>query len=303
MPFWKSVPRIFHVPGLIDRPGKEMPVIELNFANKNLLVVGGTSGINRGVAEAFAREGARVAVISRNPEKVEASIAAFNQLGAADARGYAADVRDLPALTGAMQQLQACWGELDIVISGAAGNFPALAMGMSANAFRSVVEIDLLGTFHVMQAVYPLLRKPGASVINISAPQAVLPMLAQSHVSAAKAGVDMITRSLALEWGREGIRINSIIPGPIEGTEGMARLAPTESLRAAVQESVPMGRMGTPGDIAGACFFLASDLAAYVTGAVLPVDGGWVQGGVAVVGARLGELLGNRQRDGASISD
>lgn len=278
-------------------------MVELNFSEKRVLVVGGTSGINRGIAEVFAREGACVAVVSRQQSKVDNTLAALRAAGAAAVHGFAADVRDAVALAEGVAALHKLWGELDVVVSGAAGNFPALARDMSANAFRSVIDIDLLGTFHVMRAVYPFLKKPGAAIINISAPQAVLPMLAQSHVSAAKAGVDMITRSLALEWGREGIRINSIIPGPIDGTEGMVRLAPTDSLQAAVVDSVPLRRMGLPQDIANACLFLASDLAAYITGAILPVDGGWVQGGVAVVGAKLGELVEVSGRDSASISD
>lgn len=263
----------------------------IKFEGKNVLVVGGTSGINRGIAEAFARSGARVAVMSRSQDKVNATVAALGACGAHDEIGFAVDVRHEDALSEKMEHLGARWGKLDVVVSGAAGNFPALAMGMSANGFRSVVEIDLLGTFNVMQAVYPWLRKPGASIINISAPQAHIPMAGQSHVCAAKAGVDMITRTLCLEWGAEGVRINSIIPGPIDHTEGMKRLAPTEAIRAKVEQSVPLQRMGTPDDIANACLFLASDYASYISGAVIPVDGGWSQGGAAVVGAGLAELL------------
>src|SRR5690606_2226945 len=148
------------------------------------------------------------------------------------------------------------WGDFSLVVSGAAGNFPALAMEMSPNGFRAVVDIDLLGTFHVMQAVYPFLQKPGASIINISAPQALIPMPAQSHVCAAKAGVYIITRTLAREWGAAGIRVTSIMPGPVAGTEGMKRLAPTVAIRHAVWTSVPVQRLGPPGDIASACFFL-----------------------------------------------
>jgi len=119
--------------------------------------------------------------------------------------------------------------------------------------------------------------------MNISAPQALHPFPMQVHVCAAKAGVDMITRTLALEWGAAGVRINSVIPGPIDGTEGMARLAPNEAARQGVIAAVPMRRMSTPRDVADACLFLASDAAHYITGAVLPVDGGW-----AVAGARMG---------------
>ena len=173
-------------------------------------------------------------------------------------------------------------GTIDVLISGAAGNFPAAAASLSPNGFKSVVDIDLLGTFNVMRAAFEHLTKPGASVISLSAPQAIIPMALQVHVCAAKAGVDMVTKTLALEWGPLGIRINSVIPGPIDGTEGMARLAPDAAARSAVVQSVPMRRMGTPQDVADACLFLASDAARYVTGAVLPVDGGW-----AVAGARM----------------
>jgi hypothetical protein len=124
---------------------------------------------------------------------------------------------------------------------------------MSPNAFRSVVEIDLLGSYHVLRAAYPLLRKPGAVVINVSAPQAFLPMALQSHVCAAKAGVDMLTRVLAIEWGGDGIRVNSVVPGPIEGTEGMTRLAPTPEAREIVRTTVPAGRWGIPRDVADVC--------------------------------------------------
>jgi len=262
-----------------------------NFRNKNVLVVGGTSGINRGIAENFAKAGARVAVVSRSQEKVDDTIAALKKSGAADAKGFAADVREAEALKNGITELHGTWGNFDVVVSGAAGNFPALAMGMSANGFRSVIEIDLLGTFNVMQAVYPYLTKPGASIINISAPQAIIPMPAQSHVCAAKAGVDMITRTLCLEWGSEGVRINSIIPGPIDNTEGIKRLAPTDDIRKAVLKTVPLQRMGSTDDIANACLFLASDLASYISGAIIPVDGGWAQGGVAVMGAMMGEVF------------
>ena len=262
-----------------------------NFQNKNVLVVGGTSGINRGIAENFAKAGARVAVVSRSQEKVDDTIASLKHCGAVDAKGFAADVREPEAIKNGIAELHKAWGNFDVVVSGAAGNFPALATGMSANGFRSVIEIDLLGTFHVMQAVYPFLTKPGASIINISAPQAFIPMAGQSHVCAAKAGVDMITKTLCLEWGAEGVRINSIIPGPIDNTEGMKRLAPTDGIRKAVMKSVPLQRMGSTDDIANACLFLASDFASYISGAIIPVDGGWAQGGAALVGASLAEML------------
>ncbi|MEM1384948.1 MAG: SDR family oxidoreductase [Pseudomonadota bacterium] len=243
-----------------------------DFSGARVFVFGGTSGINLGVAAAFARVGATVAVASRSQEKVDAAVAELGD----GAKGYALDVRNPEAVEEAM----ADWGDTDVLISGAAGNFPAPAVAMSPNGFKSVVDIDLLGTFHVMRAGFAHLKKPGASVINISAPQAQVAMAMQSHVCAAKAGVDMLTKSLALEWGSAGVRVNAISPGPIEGTEGMARLAPSEAAGKAVRRSVPMGRYGQAAEIGQACLWLASDAAAYVSGVVLPVDGGWLAAGV-----------------------
>lgn len=265
--------------------------IIIDYQGKPVLVIGGTSGINLGIARAFAGQQAKVAVASRSAEKVDRAVSELNTLGAQEARGFSADVRNPEAIQAGITEIHKAWGNFDVVVSGAAGNFPATASGMSTNAFKAVVDIDLLGTFHVMKAIYPYLRKPGASVINISAPQAFIPMAAQSHVCAAKAGVDMITRCLAIEWGSEGIRVNSIVPGPIEGTEGMARLAPSEKARRAVADSVPLKRMGNPEDIAHACLFLGSDLADYVSGTVIPVDGGWAQSGAGGMSNFLAQFV------------
>ncbi len=263
--------------------------ISLDFSGKVVIVIGGTSGINRGIAELFAAQGAKVAVASRKQEKVDNTVARLQQLGA-EAMGFIADVREFDALEAGLQAVHERFGDFDVVVSGAAGNFPSLANDLSGNAFKSVVDIDLRGTFHVMKAVYPLLRKPGASVINISAPQAFMPMKAQVHVCAAKAGVDMITRTLALEWGAVGVRVNSVVPGPIDGTEGMARLAPDENIRKMVARSVPLGRLGTPEDVGNACLFLASALGSFVTGTILPVDGGWTQNSCGGMSDYLGTV-------------
>ncbi len=267
--------------------------LSLDFGGKVVVVVGGTSGINRGIAEMFAAHGAKVAVASRKQEKVDDTVAKLKQLGS-DAMGFAVDVRELEALQAGLQSVHERFGDFDVVVSGAAGNFPSLANDLSGNAFKSVIDIDLRGTFHVMKAVYPLLRKPGASVINISAPQAFIPMKAQLHVCAAKAGVDMITRTLALEWGAAGVRVNSVVPGPIDGTEGMARLAPDENIRKMVARSVPLGRLGTTEDVGHACLFLASELGSFVSGTILPVDGGWSQNSCGGMSDFLGAAVARK---------
>lgn len=272
--------------------------VDISCEGKNVVVVGGTSGINRGIAELFAKNGAKVTVASRKQEKVDDTVKALQALGA-EASGFICDVRKQEEVIAGFEQVKKEFGEIDVLISGAAGNFPAFANGMSSNGFRAVMEIDLLGTFHVLQGAYPFLKKPGACVVNISAPQAFLPMLAQSHVCAAKSGVDMITRCLALEWGAEGIRINSLVPGPIEGTEGMKRLAPTPELMEMSKDSVPLKRLGQTEDIGNAALFLASPMASYITGAVIPVDGGWSLGGASGLGNTLGTMLKSMMEAGS----
>ncbi len=243
------------------------------FEGRTVFVSGGTSGINLGIARRFGRDGARVFVISRDPRKVGAAVDELKALGA-EADGLSADVRSQEAVDAAFARCVERFGEIDVLVSGAAGNFVARAKDISSNGFRAVMEIDVLGTHHVMHAAYPHLRKPGACVLNISAPQGSVAMIGQSHVCAAKAGIDMLTRALALEWGPEGIRVNSVSPGPITDTEGQKRLMPNPDAIAERVNSIPLRRMGTLDDVAELCAFLASDAAGYITGTVIPVDGG-----------------------------
>ncbi len=265
--------------------------IGFDFRDRTVVVIGGTSGINRGIAEAFAADGAKVAVASRSQDKVDDTVAALTEQGAARAMGTAFDVRDAEAVAAGLAGIHDALGDFDVLISGAAGNFPALTSEMSVNAFRTVIEIDLVGTVHVMKASYPFLKRPGASIINISAPQAYLPYEGQAHVCAAKAGVDQITRTLSLEWGGEGIRVNSVVPGFIDGTEGAKRLAPTEEIRQEILSGVPLGRMGVPQDVANMCLFLGSDMASYVSGCVINVDGAVYQRGSGHLGQKMGDML------------
>jgi NAD(P)-dependent dehydrogenase (short-subunit alcohol dehydrogenase family) len=244
-----------------------------DFNGKHVFVAGGTSGINLGIANAFAACGATVSVCSRDPEKIAAAVQELNSHGGA-VNGFRADVRRYDEVEAALSQAHANAGDIDVLISGAAGNFVAPALGMSANGFKTVVDIDLLGTFNVMRAAHAFLRKPGASIINISADQAVRGYIGQIHVCAAKAGVDQITRVLALEWGREGIRVNSVMPGPIADTEGMRRLATSAEAQVSLTTKIPLQRYGTKQEVANACLFLSSPLAQYITGVLLPVDGG-----------------------------
>lgn len=240
---------------------------------KTAVVTGGGSGINLEIARRFAEHGASVALIGRTKEKLDTAASEIESSGG-NAAGFPADVRDYDVLSSAIAGARERFGEIDIVVCGAAGNFPAPALGMSANGFKAVVDIDLLGTFNTCRAAFEHFRRPGASIINISAMQAFLPMALQVHVCAAKAGVDMITRTLAIEWGPLGVRVNSIAPGAVDDTEGMKRLAPTPQAREAFTQMIPLRRFAGKEEIADLALFLCSDAAQFITGAVMVCDGG-----------------------------
>ena len=242
-------------------------------AGRNAIVTGGGSGINLAIAHRFATHGARVALIGRTKEKLDSAAEDIRKAGGT-ASGHPADVRDYDALAAALKSARDTHGEIDLVVCGAAGNFPAPALGMSANGFKAVVDIDLLGTFNTCRAVFEHLRRPGASIINISATQAFIPMPMQAHVCAAKAGVDMLTKCLAIEWGPEGVRVNSIAPGAVDDTEGMSRLAPTPEIKKQFTRSIPLKRFATKDEIADLALFLSSEAAQFITGAVVVCDGG-----------------------------
>lgn len=263
-------------------------------------VTGGTSGIGLAIAAQLAWEGVAVALQGRDQAKAEAAASwlreeishrrtqadTAHRTGAQvspkstdDGRDIevmtvCADVRDADAMHKAATDVANRWGALDHVVAAAAGNFFAPMAQLSPNGFKAVVEIDLLGSFHAAKAAFPHLRVPGASLLFISAPQAVHAMVGQAHVCAAKAGVDMLMRTLALEWGPLGIRVNGLIPGPIDGTEGMRRLAPTPAIRAHLERGVPMQRFGRLDEIAAVAAFMLSAEASYMHGALVPCDGG-----------------------------
>lgn len=242
-------------------------------ANKVAFVTGGGSGINLRIAERFAEHGAKVCLLGRTQAKLDASAGAITKAGGT-AMGIAADVRDYDGVASALARTREMWGEIDILLCGAAGNFPAAVTGMSANGFKAVIDIDLLGTFNTCRAAFEHLRKPGASIISISATHAFIPIPMQSHVCAAKAGIDIFSKTLAVEWAPSGIRVNVVTPGPVDETEGMRRLAPTPEIREKVMASVPLRRFATKDEIADLTLFLCSDAAAYITGAVCVCDGG-----------------------------
>ena len=240
-------------------------------------VTGGGTGITGGVARAMAEAGASVALVSRRMEHLEPAAAAINENGG-KAMAVAADVRNPEEVERAVAATVEHFGKLDIVVNGAAGNFLCKPEELSPNGFGTVVDIDLKGTFNVCRAAFEQLKEHRGQILNISATLHYLGTPMQLHVSAAKAGVDALTRNLAVDWGRFGIRVNAIAPGPIEDTEGMKRLVP-EPVKDRLQKKIPLGRFGRIRDIEHAAVFLCSDAASFINGLVVVVDGGhWLTG-------------------------
>ena len=240
-------------------------------------VTGGGTGITGGVARALAEAGAGVALVSRKLEHLEPAAEAINQNGG-KAFAVAADVRNPEEVEKALAAAVKHFGKVDIVVNGAAGNFLCKAEDLSPNGFGTVVDIDLKGTFNVCRATFAQLKEHRGQILNISATLHYLGTPMQLHVSAAKAGVDALTRNLAVEWGRYGIRVNGIAPGPIEDTEGMKRLVP-EPFKDKLRKNIPLGRFGRIADIEKAAVFLCSDAASFINGEVIVVDGGqWLAG-------------------------
>jgi len=251
--------------------------VENILQGKVAFVTGGGTGITGGVARAFAEHGAQVAITSRKIENLIPMQQLITENGG-KCHAVASDVRDYEAVQNAIAETVEKLGKIDIVVNGAAGNFLCSANELSANGFGTVVDIDTKGTFNVCRAAFDELKRSQGQILNISATLHYLATPMQIHVSAAKAGVDAITRNLSVEWGRHGIRVNGIAPGPIEDTEGMKRLLP-EPLKEKITKKIPLGRFGRIADIENAALFLCSDAASYVNGVTLVVDGGqWLLG-------------------------
>lgn len=232
------------------------------------LVTGGGTGICRGIAAAYARLGAKVCIVSRKLDVLEATA---KEIGAI---AFAADVRKPDEMANAVKHTLDRFGALTTVVNGAAGNFLSPAAALSPNGFKTVIDIDLLGTFNTTKAAFEALQQSkDGLVLNISATLHYHGTPLQIHASAAKAGVDSVTRTFAVEWGQFGIRACGIAPGPIDDTEGMKRLAPGD-LKQRAMATIPAGRFGSIDEIAAAAVYLRSPAAAYITGHVLVVDGG-----------------------------
>ena len=245
------------------------------FDGQTALVTGGGTGIGLAIARALGRLGARVVIASRHQANLDAGLAALGQAGC-DAIGVVVDVRDPAAVDAMVARTVDARGGIDLLVNNAAGNFVSRAEALSPNGWNAVIGIVLNGSYYCSRAVgrQMIAQGRGGSIVSILANYAWTGSAGTIHSASAKAGVMAMTQTLAVEWGRHRIRVNAVAPGPIV-TEGAARqLWQTEAQVNRITESVPLGRWGSADEIADAVTFLASPHAAYVTGAVLTVDGG-----------------------------
>ncbi|CZS94570.1 probable 2,4-dienoyl-CoA reductase, mitochondrial precursor [Rhynchosporium agropyri] len=260
------------------------------FDNKVVFCTGGAGTICSAQVRAMVHLGANAMIIGRNVEKTEstAKSIATARKGAKVIGVGAVDVRKIQDLEGAAARCVKELGGIDFVIAGAAGNFISPISGLSSNAFKTVIDIDTIGSFNTLKATLPELVKSakknpnngtnsssGGRIIFVSASFHFTGMPLQAHVSVAKAGVDALSASTALEYGPRGITSNIITPGPIFGTEGMARLGDRESeANGKAYKKVPLQRYGTVKEIADGTIYLFSDAGNFVNGEVLVIDGG-----------------------------
>jgi 2,4-dienoyl-CoA reductase [(3E)-enoyl-CoA-producing], peroxisomal len=256
-------------------------------AGKVALVTGGGTGIGLGIAGCLAAAGASVAIASRKPEHLEPAAARLRAEGARVST-VETDVREPEAAKRMVERVAEEHDGLDVLVNNAAGNFYAPSATLSPNAWRAVVETDLYGSFYCAQAAYPALKaRGGGRIVNISMTLHYRGWPLMAHATAAKAGVDALTRTLALEWAPDRITVNAVAPGPVP-TEGVRRAFTPPDARAPdlfrmdqyAERSIPLGRWGTPDDIGQMVTFLASPAADWITGAIFVVDGGsWLAGG------------------------
>ncbi|GMY35011.1 peroxisomal 2,4-dienoyl-CoA reductase [(3E)-enoyl-CoA-producing]-like [Fagus crenata] len=248
---------------------------------KVALLTGGGSGIGYELSYQLGKHGASIAIMGRRRDVLDSAVDSLRSHGI-PAVGLEGDVRKREDAIRVLESTIKHFGRLDILVNAAAGNFLIPAEDLSPNGFRTVIDIDSVGTFTMCHEALKYLKKGGpgkdpsngGTIINISATLHYTATWYQIHVSAAKAAVDSITRSLALEWGTDyDIRVNGIAPGPIEDTAGLSKLLPEEIVNKA-REAQPLYKFGEKWDIAMAALYLVSDAGKYVNGTTLVVDGG-----------------------------
>ena len=246
---------------------------------RTAIVTGGSSGIGLGIAQVFGLLGAKLVIVGRKADKLDEARSLLAETDA-EILTIASDVRSYEAATDVMSRTIERFGAIDILVNNAAGNFHCPFEKLSPNGWKAVIDIDLNGTFNYCHAAFEGLRQStfGGRIINISLAQVLSGWPGSAHAASAKAGVTTLTRSLAVEWGPHGIRVNNVLPGPIENTEGLARLYEERGQAEKELERVAVGHFGQTDDIGQACAFLASSAGNFITGCDMTVDGGrWLK--------------------------
>lgn len=265
-----------------------MTMADRELQGRVALVTGGARNIGRAIALALADAGAAVVVNCRSARADADKVVAEIEGAGGKAMCYVADVTDERAVGEMVAAGVERFGRLDILVNNAAGNFYAPSASLSANAWRAVVETDLYGTFYCAQAAYPVMKAQGGGrIVSISMTLHYRGWPLMAHATAAKAGVDALSRTLALEWAPDRITVNVVAPGPIP-TEGVKKAftppggagADVPAMDGYVARAIPLGRWGTPEDIGQMVTFLAGPAGEWITGAIFVVDGGtWLAGG------------------------
>jgi 2,4-dienoyl-CoA reductase [(3E)-enoyl-CoA-producing], peroxisomal len=250
------------------------------------IITGGATGIGLGISSTLAQLGMHVVMASRKPENLQSAVASITAAGG-KASSVQVDVRNQEQVQAMAKEVHAAHGRIDLLVNNAAGNFYAPSETLSANAWKSVIEIDLFGTFYCTQAVFPYMKAQGGGrVVSTSMTLHYRGWPLMAHATAAKAGVDALTRTLAVEWAEHGIRVNAIAPGPIP-TEGVRKaftpppgaavpdlFSVEKAMDAFAKGAIPLKRWGTPEDIGQMVAYLSSSAGDWITGAIFVIDGG-----------------------------
>jgi len=246
------------------------------------LITGGGTGLGLEIARVLARGGASVVLSSRDSGHLEEGLGSLRSEGL-EARVFPCDVREVHAVRRLVRAVEADLGPLRIVVNNAAGNFVRPSEELPEKAFANVVDIVLNGSFYVSRSAGKAMiaHGQGGVILNVVATYAWTGGPGTVHSASAKAGVLAMTRTLAVEWARHGIRVVAIAPGPFESKGAADRLWPSEELEGRVRRSIPLGRFATREEVAAAAAWLLSDEASYVTGECLTLDGGgWLGRGI-----------------------